>query len=226
MRRRGLTAPVSNLIFEKQMALFDKQYWQYGYEQALALAGKQLGETADIAGLCRRSGARCSPGEISLDFIGRSYLITYPQVSISLVGSGETVPIKDRILILHYLLSAKGTPLANRTVTFREIPDGNNYFAVFRKRAISPVLDFFGNKPEALVTNAEKMGGRKAEYGDSAATFDAFPRVPVTFVLWRGDEEFGAEGSILFDASVSDYLSSYAITELCEGIAWKLVRLK
>lgn len=207
-------------------SLFGKQYWQYGYEQALALASKQLGEMADVAGLCRRSGARCSPGEIFLDYLGRSYRITYPQVSISPVASQETVPIKDRILILHYLLSAKGTPLAKRTVTFREIPDGNNYFAVFRKRAIKPVLDFFGDKPQALVANAEKMGGRKADYGDGAATFDAFPMVPVTFVLWRGDEEFGAEGSILFDASVSDYLSSYAITELCEGIAWKLVRLK
>lgn len=206
--------------------LFDKQYWQYGLEQAQALAAKQLGETADIKGLCRRSGARCGAGEILLDYLGRSYRITYPEVTISPENSQEAVPVKERILMLHYLLTAKGTPLANHQVTFREIPEGQNYFDVFHKRAIKPIIDFFGKNPAAMVANAEKLGGCKADFGDAAATFDAFPRVPVTFVLWRGDEEFPAEGSVLFDASVSDYLSSYAITELCEGIAWKMVKAK
>jgi hypothetical protein len=50
--------------------------------------------------------------------------------------------------------------------------------------------------------------------------------VPITFVLWRGDEELPAEGSVLFDASVADYLSSYTLTELCETIAWKMVKIK
>jgi len=206
--------------------LFDKQYWQYGYEQALAIASKQLGETADIEGLCQRSGARCSDGAISLDYLGRRYRITYPEVTISPDNSQETVPIKERILMLLYLLNAKGTPLANQMVTFREIPEGQNYFDVFHKRAIKPIVDFFGKNPPVMVANAEKMGGHKADFGDAAVTFDAFPRVPITFVLWRGDEEFPAEGSVLFDASVSDYLSSYALTELCEGIAWKMVKAK
>lgn len=208
--------------------MFDKKYWQYGYHQAIALSSQQLTEVADIAGLCRRSGARYETTGpqcgIWLDYLGRTYRITHPEVGISFEDSDEEVPIKDRVLILHYLLSAKGTPPANRTLTFREVPSGNNYFTVFYKRAIKPVLDRFGTEPETLVSAAGKLGGRKADYGDAAVTLDAFSRVPVTFVLWRGDEEFPPEGSILFDASVSDYLSSYALTELCEDIAWKMVR--
>ena len=208
-------------------SLFDKQSWQYGYEQALSLASQELGDTTDIIGLCRRSGARLnSRGDILIDYLSHTYCITYPEVSISLIGSKEDVPIKERILILHYLLTAKGTPLSGRPVTFREIPGGANYFAVFQKRAIKPLVDFFGKNPPAMVANAERIGGRRADFGDAAATFDAFPRVPVTFVLWRGDEEFSAEGSVLFDASVSDYLSSYALTELCESIVWKMLKAK
>jgi hypothetical protein len=207
--------------------LFDKQTWQYGYEQALSLASQELGETTDIIGLCRRSGARLNGrGDILIDYLSHTYCITYPEGSVSFTGSKEEVPIKERILILHYLLTAKGTPPANRPVTFREVPDGANYFTVFHKRAIKPLVDFFGNNPPAMVSNAEKLDGRRADFGDAAATFDAFPRVPVTFVLWRGDEEFSAEGSVLFDASVSDYLSSYALTELCESIVWKMVKAK
>ena len=209
--------------------MFDNQYWQYGYHQAIDLSSKQLAEVADIAGLCRRSGARCEvtgpQRGIRLDYLGRTYRITHPEAGISFEDSEEEVPIKDRVLILHYLLNAKGTPLANRTLTFREVPSGNNYFPVFNKRAIKPVLDCFGAEPENLVATAGKLGGRRADYGDAAVTIDAFSRVPLTFVLWRADDEFPAQGSILFDASVPDYLSSYALTELCEGIAWKLVRL-
>jgi hypothetical protein len=43
-------------------------------------------------------------------------------------------------------------------------------------------------------------------------------------VLWRGDEELAPNGNILFDANISDYLSSEDVTVLSETIIWKLVR--
>jgi hypothetical protein len=48
--------------------------------------------------------------------------------------------------------------------------------------------------------------------------------VPVTLVLWGGDEEFPARGNILFDDTISGYLSTYDITVLCDAIVWRLVR--
>jgi len=42
-------------------------------------------------------------------------------------------------------------------------------------------------------------------------------------VLWRGDDELAPEGSILFDSTIPDYLSTEDITVLCETIAWRLV---
>ena len=48
--------------------------------------------------------------------------------------------------------------------------------------------------------------------------------VPVTFVLWKGDEELPPEGNILFDSTISEYLSVEDINVLCEIIAWRLVR--
>jgi hypothetical protein len=69
------------------------------------------------------------------------------------------------------------------------------------------------------------MGGQKVEYGDTAITINAFPRVPLTIVLWQGDKEFPADGNIMFDSTITDYLPTEDITILCEVIAWKLVRL-
>ena len=52
----------------------------------------------------------------------------------------------------------------------------------------------------------------------------AFPRVPITLVLWRGDDEFPPDGNILFDRSISDYLTTEDVNVLCETIAWTLVK--
>jgi len=62
--------------------------------------------------------------------------------------------------------------------------------------------------------------------GDVAVTINAFRRVPVTIVLWRGDDEFAPEGSILFDVTISDYLFGEDIVVLCETISWRLVEFQ
>ena len=54
---------------------------------------------------------------------------------------------------------------------------------------------------------------------------NAFKHVPVTIALWQGDAEFAPEGNVMFDSTISDYLTNDDIHTLCENIAWKLVRL-
>ncbi len=153
--------------------------------------------------------------------------VTYPAGEVGFAGSQEEFPLRDRILVLHYLSQAKGTPPSGSVITYKELPEGTGYFPVFTKRAIKPLLDHFGNDPRRLLAIAgTSLGGRKADFGDTAVTVDAFSRVPVTLVLWRSDEELPAQGSILFDGNISDYLSTEDVTVLCETIAWKLVKLK
>jgi len=55
-------------------------------------------------------------------------------------------------------------------------------------------------------------------------TINAFAHVPITLVLWKGDEELAPNGNILFDANISDYLSTEDVTVLTETIIWKLVK--
>ena len=84
-------------------------------------------------------------------------------------------------------------------------------------------MDHFGKEPHRLIDAGEKLGGHKADYGDAAVTVNAFSRVPITIILWRGDDEFAPQGNIAFDAVISDYLSTEDITVLCETITWRLI---
>jgi len=44
----------------------------------------------------------------------------------------------------------------------------------------------------------------------------------VVMVLWRGDDEFAPNASMLFDSTFTDYLSTEDISILCERIVEKL----
>ena len=202
---------------------------KYGYELAYKLACEELAKIGDIEQQCLKSGARYleidSNKVIIIEYLNQSYLISLPDIRISLMNSEEAVPIKDKILMLHYFTSAKGTPLSNRLIAYKELPGGIIYFPTFSKRAIKPLLDHFGKEPHRLIDVAGKLGGDKADYGDVAVTINAFSRVPIILVLWQGDEEFPPGGNIMFDSTISEYLSTDDINVLCETIAWRLVRL-
>ncbi len=199
-----------------------------GYQLAYRLACEELASVDDIGELCRRSGASHRVIDtrkvITVDYLGRTYEVTVPDIDISLKDSEEKVSLVDQILILHYLLQAKGTPLSNEMIGYKHLAGGAVYFPTFSKRAIKPIVDSFGKEPARLLEVAAAIGGREAAHGDVAVTIDAFCRVPITFVLWRGDEEFPADGNILFDSTVADYLTTDDINAVCGIIAWKLVR--
>jgi Domain of unknown function (DUF3786) len=202
---------------------------KHGYEESVDLLGKKLSDITDLDELCRRTGGRLesqgSGKAVIIKYLDSEYRVKLPEIVFSFTDRADEVPLKSKVLILHYLTTALGTPLQHRQITFRDVPDGGNYYDVFFKRAIRPVINRFGENAAGLLDAAAVLNGRIEEgMGDAAVTIDAFPRVPVTFILWQGDDEFPADGSVLLDASVSDYLSSYAITELCEIIAWTLVR--
>ncbi|MFC2044378.1 DUF3786 domain-containing protein [Chloroflexota bacterium] len=202
--------------------------YKKAYELAYKLAGEQLAKV-DIEEQCRKTGARYhevnSKRFIIIEYLSQTYQISLSEMKVSLVGSGEDVPIRDKILILHYFVSAKGTPLANKLITFRELTEGSVYAPTFAKRAVKPLLDHFGKDPKLLLDVSGSLGGQKAEFGDIGVTINVFCRVTITIVIWHGDDELGPQGNILFDATISDYLTTEDITVLCETIAWRLVRL-
>ncbi len=202
--------------------------YQYGYELAYRLASTELAKIDDLKKLCLKSGAQLKIAGIqtviSLVYLNSVYQIRFPDISVSLVSSKEPVSLRDKLLILHYLRRAKGSPITNKIITFKELPEGASYFPNFSQRAVKPLLDNFNKEPHRLLDAALKLGGHKADYGDAAVTINAFSRLAITLVLWQGDDEFAPRGSILFSSTISDYLSTEDITVLCETITWRLVR--
>ena len=207
----------------------DNRNYEYALNQSYQIAVGRLLKADDLESLCQKSESVFKEtgtlNVIEVKYLGRTCQVTMapPEVKIE-SRNDEEIPLKEKILILHYILEAKGTSLSGNLITFKELPEGPVYFRTFTQRTIKHLVNNFSDYPARLLEAARLMEGRKADYGDIGISIDAFPRIPVTLVLWKGDTEFPAEGNILYDSTVSDYLPTEDIIVLTETIVWKMVK--
>lgn len=200
---------------------------QQPYQQAFRIACESL-RSADIKERAEKSGARLEKDEhgghvLGLAFLNRGCLIHFPEITISFEEGGEEVPLWTRILLLHYLIKARGTPLAGEWISFRQLSGGDTYYPAFVKRSQKPLLDFFAYRLDLLEEAAQSVGGSTLKQGDRAVIIPALPRVPIALIFWRGDEEFQPEARILFDATVPSYLSTEDVAVLSQQAVFRLI---
>ena len=200
----------------------------YPLARHLAVEGLLRSNLEEKATRCGASYERRRDGEAKVGFryLGRELRVSFPQGTIVSQNGQAPIPLREEILIFHHLERASGVPLTGRWASFSEIPGGAFYHPVFLMRCKSPLMKFFGEEPETLRSVAEEIQGEPLNLGDVGVRIQVFPFVPLALVLWRGDAEFPAEGSILFDASVSEYLRVEDTVILAETVVWKLIKAK
>lgn len=154
--------------------------------------------------------------------------------------AGKPAHVAVRILLLHYLLRADGTPPAGEWAAFRELPDGLFYAASFADRAETPLAAAFGGltasgEPQAaggsvvksglgaFRTAAAAAGGEPFAAADVAFAFQVLPRLRLAVMLWQGDDEFPAQGKIVFDAAAGHYLPAEDLASLGGLLARRLI---
>ena len=201
--------------------------YEYALDNALKIALKELSGLKNVKEQCKRSGAdytiKDDTETIVIRLFNKSYSITRIDAGISITAENKPAETVDKLLVLHYLLRAKGSRLTGTNISFRELPEGFSYYPSFYKRAVKPLIKCFGNNPQKLLSAVSEYNTEEKDYGNASVTIKAFEMVPITLILWQGDSEFDAEGSILFDSSVADYLPTEDITILCQVLAHRLI---
>ena len=127
-------------------------------------------------------------------------------------------------LLAHYSLG-NPAPMAGKLIKFKGIPGGYAYEGAFVQRAIQPVAEVFGEKPEELPTVARLLGGLRLNLGDSSVEINALKGIPLTYILWKADE-FPASATILYDESASNYLPTEDLAGLGEITTSRLIEAK
>lgn len=196
------------------------------YKAARALAVEEL-RKRNPKGVASRSRSQYfyenGREGLVVPYFGQLRRVVWPEVTVTPVEGGDELPLTEQILILHYLQNTSGEEPEGVTIDFRQVPQGSFYWSAFVSRAKKPLLQTFGRDVDFYLEVAAAMGGEPQELGDASARFTAFPLVPVTHVLWQGDEEFDPEASILFDVTIPGHLPTEDIAALAGASVYRLM---
>jgi len=119
-------------------------------------------------------------------------------------------------------VKASGRPLSGRLVGFDQLAGGRFYGSAFRRRTEAPLASLFEKDPGRLEKAAALMGGGPGGHGSASALLLPFPRVPMTLIVWAGDEEIPSNAKVLFDDTAEDYLTTEDLTVLGDQVIRRL----
>ena len=198
----------------------------HDYAKALDMAKKAL-STRDPLQVCRLSGASFEEGDpdtIRFRFLNRTIGISWPGLAFSQDANGE-IPVMHQILILHYLIGSGKEGLTGELISFQDILSAKFYLDAFNRRVKYPLINAFGKQPEKLLLFAKDFyGASLSPVGGFSVNIQALPKIPITLVIWEGDEEFPSDGTVLFDSSIKDILSAEDIVVLASMVVYPLLK--
>ncbi len=203
--------------------------FEEAYQESILLARETL-SSLDPVLVSIRTGGRWEAnapqgGLLHLTFWNGECVIRFPEVEIEVVSGPKMLKPAEQIVILHYLIHARGIPLKGNWVTFRQIPSGMFYYDPFVKRCIRPFTGFFGCHPKILEEISKKLHPLSSpDLGDVSLVLRPLPFVAMAFVLWQGDEEFPPDGNILFDETITSFLSTEDLVVLSSILTYGLLK--
>ena len=71
----------------------------------------------------------------------------------------------------------------------------------------------------------QALDGRPLKQGDAGYEILAFDCMPLQFVFWDGDDEFPAQGNILFDVSATDFIHGESVVTIAAIGLERIVKL-
>lgn len=152
---------------------------------------------------------------LTLREFGRKLAVCKADGRISAPEDGKPVACTEQLNV--YTLFAYAKPGAQRRgclVPFEQLRNAAQFAAAFRSGVIAPFARMFDGRADALAEALRTLGGRRTAHADVGYTVDAFACIPVTFLFWDGDEDFPAQGNLLFDESATDFIHVESVVSL------------
>ncbi|MHC4625121.1 MAG: DUF3786 domain-containing protein [Planctomycetota bacterium] len=169
---------------------------------------KQDGEQTARRAKCRYvdESKRCI-----LVLLNKEYAVDLSNRQVAAAADGAAAGFGEELCILAYLINSRDLPVAEKLTPPERLPGGQFFFRGPHELPTDKLEEVFGERPERLYEVLDEFGAQRREYGDASIELHILPRVPMTVVIWRADEEFAARASILFDETAAEQLALDAL---------------
>jgi hypothetical protein len=150
-----------------------------------------------------------NPERYIVKLLNTEYVVNLSNKQISSIKQETSFVISEfieQLCILAYLINAQDLSLADKLVKAEALPGGQFFFRGLHSLPTAKLEKAFGDCPELLHRIAKQLDAKCCEFGDASIEFYVLPRVPLTIVIWKKDEQFQARASILFDQTAASHL--------------------
>ena len=160
-------------------------------------------------------------------FFNAEYILDCNTETIYRKIDGHVPETMASIIMLNYLAYARAPQeTAKKWVSLKELANGGTlFYPAFHKNSIVGLIKAFGDQPKHLLACAATLGGQPTSFGDASVIFQAFPEIPLCVIVWGGDEEVGANVTLLFEPSIEYLLHIESAIGLGMYLASKLKQL-
>ncbi len=178
-------------------SIFEETYQNY----LTQLAEVDLASVADILGI------EIKDGEALVPLMGRTYRVS-PQGVFDPLGK-EPLHAVSILLCRYLLLCPEREPQGDHWVTYKDFKDAAPFVGGFISNTGKALEKEFSSRLGDLRGACQHLGAAEADLALSyqiVYRFDVLPRVPILLLFNDRDEEFPAQGALLFQQKAAGYL--------------------
>ncbi|NMA92307.1 MAG: DUF3786 domain-containing protein [Firmicutes bacterium] len=188
------------------------------------LAQKNTMELARFSGAALSLYPPLSWREFTIPFLSRIYQVSWPSGEVLLYNNRKQTTEGVSLILLHYLVNSTGKPPSGNWLRFSHLPGGNRYYPAFKKRALDPLVGYFG-KREKLFSQLilQRLHGRPGKEPGSYQVM-ALPRLPLYLRIIPEEGKIPARSNILFDDTANEYLPTADLALVGEVLAVRLLQ--
>jgi hypothetical protein len=180
-------------------------------------------QSKDINSLCNVTLFNpLSPGRVLFRFLREDIMVDIDNRCLKRKGGNDWEKSDDPLLELVtvlYLVNVKDIyPIGTDIVGTKDLKEGH-FFQGPHALKIDPLIKRYGRDLVRFKAAAEYLQGAARDMADAAYMLLPFPRVPLYYLLWKGDDEFEPRMTVLFDRSIEQVFAADAIWALVNRVS-------
>ncbi len=181
----------------------------------------------NIDTLCNFTLFEChSPGQLQFHFLNEEIMVDLKERCLKRVENDRWSPTDDPLLELVtvlYLTNVNGLyPIDKDIVGVKDLKEGHFFKGPHALRT-EPLIRRYGRDLKGFGQAAQHLAGEPRDMADTAYRLLPFPRIPLYYLLWQGDEEFEPRVTVLIDRSVENVLAADAIWAMINRVTTALL---
>ena len=165
-------------------------------------------------------------GQLRFRFLNEDVVVDLKQRCLKRLEKDRWIKTEDSLLELVtvlYLINVNGLyPMDRDIVGVRDLKEAH-FFQGPHALKTEPLVRRYGSDIKGFSRAAQYLEGQPRDMADAAYRLLPFPRVPLYYLLWQGDEEFEPRVTVLLDRSIENVLAADAIWALINRVSTALL---